>query len=227
VKRQAILLDLFCCQGGAAKGYHDAGFKVIGVDINPQPRYPFEFHQADAFEFLKEHGRAFDAIHASPPCQAFTALRSAPNAKSHPDLIEPTRNALTSLDVPWIIENVPGAPLHDPTLLCGSMFGLGIPGYQLRRHRLFESNVPLSSLECAHAGRVIGIYGSHVRSRSDYRGGADFPGEDKLSLARRALGIDWMDWAGLSQSIPPAFTEHLGKQLLAVLTEEDVRDPAA
>lgn len=211
------LLDLFCCQGGAGMGYRRAGFDVVGVDIEPQPHYPFEFIQTDALAYLAEHGHEFDAIHASPPCQAYSDLKHAPNAKAHPELIEPTRELLRAIGKPWVIENVEGAPLLNPIKLCGSMFGLGIEGFQLRRHRLFEMEprALFQPPECRHAGPVIGIYGQHVRSRSVWRGGADFPGRDKAGLAAEALGIEWMDWHGMSQSVPPAYTEFIGAGLLA------------
>jgi DNA (cytosine-5)-methyltransferase 1 len=210
------LLDLFSCEGGAAVGYHRAGFDVVGVDIVPQPRYPFEHHVGDALEFLAEHGHGFDAIHASPPCQAYSDLKTSWNAREHPELVEPTRDALVALGIPWVIENVEGAPLHHPVKLCGSMFGLGIPGYQLRRHRLFEFSEGIFGLQpsCHHSGAVVGIYGDHLRSRGHWRAGADFPGQDKVKLASEALGIDWMSWHGLSQSIPPAYAEWTGAQIL-------------
>lgn len=133
------LLDLFCGAGGAAMGYHRAGFEVVGVDIKPQPRFPFEFHQGDALEFCERHGHEFDAIHASPPCQAFTSLRNSWNAKTHPNLLPQTRELLYRCGRRFVIENVPGAPLVNPFLLCGTMFRLGCEGAELRRHRYFES----------------------------------------------------------------------------------------
>src|SRR5574337_20985 len=124
------LLDLFCCAGGCAMGYHRAGFDVVGVDINPQQRYPFEFHQADAMTFDLS---GFDAIHASPPCQAYTVLGGREDLSHYPDLVDAVRERLQASGKPWIIENVPGAPLRDPITLCGAMFGL-----RRYRHRLFE-----------------------------------------------------------------------------------------
>lgn len=149
-----LLLDLFCGAGGAAMGYHRAGFDVIGVDLNPQPRYPFEFHQCDALEWLSYEQNEFDAIHASPPCQRYTALAKGNNANvdDYPDLIAPTRELLQETGLPYVIENVPSAPLRYPITLCGEMFGLSVI-----RHRLFESNLPL--LMCPHRphrGRVAG-----------------------------------------------------------------------
>lgn len=213
------LLDLFCCEGGAGMGYYRAGFEVVGVDIEPQPNYPFEFHQGDAIEYLREHGHEFDAVHASPPCQAHSALKTSWNAREHLDLVPDTREALQDFDGPWVIENVEGAPLIDPIRLCGSMFGLGIPGFQLRRHRLFELSGDLFILtpHCQHNGPVVGVYGDHLRSRGHWRKGADFPGQDKVKLASEAMGADWMSWHGLSQSIPPAYTEFIGAQMIAAL----------
>lgn len=128
------LLDLFCGAGGAAMGYHLAGFDVVGCDINPQPNYPFPFHQYDALAAIVEQGHRFDFIHASPPCQSYTPL-NAYNHHEYPDLIAVTRELLVASGKPWIIENVPQAPLIDPVTLCGPMFGL-----KLYRHRLFEAS---------------------------------------------------------------------------------------
>lgn len=151
------LLDLYCGAGGCAVGYSRAGFDVVGVDLNPMPRYPFEFHQGDALDYLREHGHEFDVIHASPPCQAYCSLKSMPNAKVHPDLVAPTREALEATGKPYVIENVPGAPLLSPTMLCGTMFGLGTGDADLRRHRLFETNWSLVlpfGMFCKHGRRA-------------------------------------------------------------------------
>lgn len=218
------LLDLFSGAGGAGMGYYRAGFDVTGVDIRPQPRYPFAFVQADALEYLMAHGRQYDVIHASPPCQAHTALRTMHNARRHLDLIAPTRDALRSIGRLYVIENVPGAPLKAPVLLCGTMFGLGIPGAELWRHRLFECSAPLMAPSCRHGREpdCIGLYGGHVRNRRRRtvagrkveRGVADFSMEDGF----RAMGIDWMNLRELCQAIPPAYTAWLGAQLLGVLS---------
>ena len=128
------LLDLFCGAGGAGMGYSRAGFEVVGVDIAPQKHYPFEFHQADALEYLAQHGAEFDAIHASPPCQRYSAITHAKRTENnYPDLIPSTREALIKCDRPYVIENVPRAPLINPLILCGTMFDLHVI-----RHRLFE-----------------------------------------------------------------------------------------
>jgi DNA (cytosine-5)-methyltransferase 1 len=207
------LLDLFCGAGGAAMGYYRAGFDVVGVDNRPQPRYPFEFHQGDALTWPMG---GFDAIHASPPCQAYSAMRTNWNARNdHPDLLPPTRVLLDISGLPWVIENVPGAPMDPLVLMCGSAFGLGIPGYQLRRHRWFEvSGFWPMSLPCQHSGPVIGIYGDHGR---DHRRKEGYGRYFTLAERQEALGIDWMARDELDQAIPPAYTEHIGRQLLDVL----------
>jgi DNA (cytosine-5)-methyltransferase 1 len=217
------LLDLFCKAGGAAVGYHRAGFDVVGVDHEPQPRFPFAFHQADALDFLRGHGREFDAIHASPPCQAYTVSRTrSKHRKRHQDLVGPVRKLLGEAGRPWVIENVVGAPLYFAAVLCGSMFGLGAAGDDgtfrpLRRHRLFESSFLLLSPGCAcGSGEKIGVYGNgggwanrHDPDRRGYKG--------HVGESRAAMGIDWMTIAELSQAIPPAYTEFVGRQLLSAL----------
>lgn len=206
-----LLLDLFCGAGGAAMGYHRAGFDVVGVDIKPQPHYPFEFHQADALTFPLD---GFDAIHASPPCQLFSRakhLRDAQGGKpSVLDLIAPTRELLRPLGLPYVLENVPGAPLINPLMLCGSTFGLGV-----RRHRLFESTALLQSPgACRHReqGRPIGVY--HVLNDDIPHGGRT---ARTLDEANSAMGIDWMTWGELKEAIPPAYTEWVGRRLLEAL----------
>jgi len=144
------LLDLFCGGGGASMGYWLAGFEVVGVDTAKRGRYPFAHFQADALEFVRMYGRDFDAIHASPPCQAYSRLAARHPEREYPDLIEPTREALQATGKPYVIENVPEAPLIEPVVLCGSSFFLGTNDeqYQLRRHRAFETNWPLMGRSC-------------------------------------------------------------------------------
>jgi DNA (cytosine-5)-methyltransferase 1 len=202
------LLDLFCGAGGSAVGYHRAGFDVVGVDINPQPRYPYEFHQADAMTFPLD---GFDAIHASPVCYAWSKMRDCrPGSKlDQPDLITPIRPLLQATGVPYVIENVPGAPLVNPVQICGS--GLGMP---LQRHRLFESNVPLWGVPCAHGQNAWNPAYGHSTGRKRRR--VPVIGEWRIpkQLQHEAMGIDWMTLEELTEAIPPAFTEHIGLQLL-------------
>lgn len=203
------LLDLFCGAGGASMGYHRAGWEVVGVDIKPQPRYPFDFVQADAMTFPLD---GFDAIHASPPCQLFSRagrLREAQGGKpSSLDLLTPIRPLIQATGLPYIIENVAGAPLEG-VFMCGSSFGLGV-----RRHRIFESDLLLLGAPCQHKdqGRPVGVY--HVLGDEVPHGGKT---AETLEQAQEAMGIDWMEWHELKESIPPAYTEHLGRQLMAAL----------
>lgn len=210
-------LDLFCCAGGASVGLHRAGFDVVGVDIDPQPRYPFEFVQADALTFPLD---GFDFVWASPPCQGYTAMRHAPGTKGAPRLIGAVRELLTATDALWCIENVEGAAAEmvDPVTLCGSMFGLGAQGCQLRRHRMFETNFPLQQPACRHDDRpVIGVYGGHARRRSAKAGGRktrDVWVGGHRAAAAEAMGMDWATLAEMSEAIPPAYAAYVGRAAL-------------
>jgi DNA (cytosine-5)-methyltransferase 1 len=215
------LLDLFCCAGGCSVGYHRAGWDVTGVDYAPQPDYPFTFHRADALRYPLG---GFDAYAASPPCKVHTALRHTATAATlfevHQDLVAAIRDRLADTGRPYVIENVPGAPLLDPVTYCGSSFGL-----KVRRHRLFESNVHLVAPPCDHASQpvVLCVYGTGGPARVDvavgartYRGPGRGGRQVVGAAAAEALGIDWTtDQRRLSQAIPPAYTEHIGRQLLA------------
>lgn len=227
------LLDLFCCEGGAAVGYARAGFDVVGVDIVEQPRYPFEFVKGDAVQYAIDHAHEFDVIHASPPCQAYSITKHS-HGKEHPDLVQPTREALRASGKPYVIENVVGAPLLEPLLLCGTMFGLraededGTP-LQLQRHRLFESNVFLMApANCFHdpAVRIAGVYGGgtadrrKVEQRVPRTDGHRRGGYTPAASVRRALmDMPWATMHGTSQAIPPAYTEFIGGQLMHHLQE--------
>lgn len=199
------LLDLFCCAGGAGMGYARAGFEVVGVDINAQPRYPFAFHQGDALEFLFEHGHKFDAVHASPPCQAYSATRKIQN-NYHPELIPPTRAALQRLGLPWVIENVPGSPLIDPVELCGAMFGL-----RTYRHRLFEASFQVTVPEHPAHDAPQAKMGRPPKEGDYIHVVGNFSG---VEYAKAAIGIDWMNRDEMAQAIPPAYTEYIGCKLM-------------
>jgi DNA (cytosine-5)-methyltransferase 1 len=209
--RRPRLLDLFCGEGGASMGYNLAGFEVVGVDAKPMRRYPFAFHQADALAYLDGlESHWFDVIHASPPCQRYSALNNGTwgNASGHPDLIAPVRELLEATGLPYIIENVPGAPLLNPQLLCGSMFGLEIGEGALRRHRLFETNFAWDApLHPDHHGPTLGVYG-HGRGGGPMRGRTA-----NADQARRIMEMPWASRDGCSQAIPPAFTRYIGEQL--------------
>jgi DNA (cytosine-5)-methyltransferase 1 len=206
-KRKPRLLDLFCCAGGAAMGYHRAGFEVVGVDIAPQPRYPFEFHQADAMTFPLE---GFDAIHASPPCQAFTTAGRQWRAagKEYPDLVVATRQRLIAAGVPYVIENVQGAPLINPTILNGAFFRMLI-----RRVRHFETSFPMPFMLLPKDARSNFRMGRPPRQGEAITPVGHFSG---VAEAKRRMDIDWMNQGELAQAIPPAYTEYIGRQLMAL-----------
>ena len=188
------LLDLFCGAGGAAMGYHRAGFDVVGVDLNPQPRYPFEFHQADALTFPTE---GFDAIHASPPCQHYAPVtRWRGKAEDHPDLVPAMLTRLRAQSAPWVVENVPGAPMEPSVVLCGSMFGL-----RVRRHRWFTFSWDELILLPACQHKI-----------SDFA--FDHGGKQTESAYRDGLGCGWMTVEESREAIPPAYTEFIGAALL-------------
>ena len=184
-------------------GYHRAGFdEIVGVDIVPQPNYPFEFIQGDALEYPLD---GFDLIHASPPCQVYSATRTFASVGDHPDLVGPTRKRLESSKTPWVIENVPGAPIRQDVVLCGSMFGL-----PLRRHRWFEtSDLPLMLVPpCMHRynGKVYIVAGHPGGTRN----GVPVGTADEW---RKAMEVPWMTAWEISQAIPPAYTEWIGQQI--------------
>jgi DNA (cytosine-5)-methyltransferase 1 len=220
-----LLYDICCCAGGASKGYQNAGFRVIGIDNKPQPHYIGDgFILMDCLEFLDrylagEFERA-DAFHASPPCQEYSMLKSL-KSKSFPKLVEPIRERLIATGKPYAIENVVGAPLINPLVLCGTMFDL-----RVQRHRLFETNPEIYFLpfSCNHWGRT--------QPRNDKRGeskvaclekypfltvtGHDFRNRD----GSKAMGIDWMNNHELAEAIPPAYTEFIGKYLMQIIRQE-------
>lgn len=215
--RRLRLLDLFCGAGGAGFGYHRAGFDVVGVDIAPQPDYPFAFIQNDALSLDLGIFEEFDAIHASPPCQAHSAISAVSGrADTHIDLIPETRDLLAGLGRPWVIENVVGAPLERPVLLCGTMFGLGIERAEIRRHRLFETNWSVGlTPQCQHRLPTMTVTGSTAQRNVERNKVRETFSADE---ARSAMGMAWTGMRGLSQAIPPAYTEWLGRRLLSLLS---------
>jgi DNA (cytosine-5)-methyltransferase 1 len=206
-----LLLDLFCKAGGAAVGYHRAGFDVIGIDIEPQPNYPYEFIQGDAFDqsLWPDH---IDALHASPPCQDHTSLKMPHNGRTHGTgwMLAACIDMFRASGVPWVVENVVSATsraaMSGAVTLCGSSFGLGV-----RRHRLFLCSFVVLTPDCRHAqqGTPLGVYGNGGGGQMT-RGIKATPAQ-----ARIAMGIDWMTHREIAQAIPPAYTEHIGRQLLA------------
>jgi len=207
-------LDLFCCAGGASRGLEQAGFVVEGVDIEDQPEYPGTFVQADALTYPL-HG--YSLIWASPPCQAFTAYKRRPGHVAAKDnLIPAVRARLRASGIPYIIENVVGAPLENPRRLCGSMFGLDV-----QRHRIFEASFPLPEMACRHdvwTPRYPGATNRAKLSRKTVEVGVY---RIPLSTQRKAMGIEWMSLAKLSQAIPPAYAEWLGLQARAHIKASD------
>lgn len=213
------LLDLFCGAGGAAMGYHRAGFEVVGVDIKPQKNYPFEFYQADAMTFPLD---GFDVIHASPPCQAYIQRNKNLETK-HPKLIDPTRARLLLNGKPYVIENVLPEVLWSPWMLCGTMFGL-----PLIRHRFFEVNpTPLVLTPSCHhwgsvaAGDFAAVYARGGKGRRHGAGVRDAAPLPAKVTWEEAMGIDWMTPYEMSQSIPPAYTEYIGRHLMSYLEGEE------
>jgi DNA (cytosine-5)-methyltransferase 1 len=223
MKKKPRLLDLFCCAGGAGVGYARVGFEVVGVDNKRQPNYPLPFIQADALKLDPEFIATFDAIHASPPCQSYSDLaKRNGNAHEWPRLVEPVREMLIASGLPYVIENVDGAPLLNPVVLCGTMF----KGLRVLRHRLFEANFLI----------MVPPHGKHPKvhtfdKRKSHYGKTndmvDFVqvtggGNCSIAAAREAMGIDWMTKNELNEAIPPAYTEFIGKQLLAHIRAETV-----
>jgi len=215
------LLDLFCCAGGAAMGYHRAGFEVVGVDIKPQPHYPFEFHQGDALTYPLD---GFDAYHASPPCQDYSVTKTLLQGNEYPRLIVPVTQRFKESNRPYVVENVVGSEIPpqrtldgiNGVLLCGTSFGMNI-----KRHRLFETSFPVPTLEHNHSLPIIDIYGDKPRLA---RMREIFPqsiGADLEVFWKNHIGVTWMkhrdEWR---EAIPPAYTEYIGKYLMAEVTKQ-------
>jgi len=221
-------------------GYHRAGFDVVGVDLKPMPRYPFEFHQGDAIEFIREHGHKFDVIHASPPCQGYSRMRHLPWLKDrvYQMLIPETRDALKQSGAVWVMENVEDAPMENGITLCGATLGL-----KVYRHRKFESNVMLLAHPHQKHTQVIGS-GRMLNDRAgaSANGWVSLPSKSTrknglrdnpngmgvvaghfsgMDAAQSAMGINWMNREELAQAIPPAYTEYIGRQLIEYLERSE------
>lgn len=217
------MLDLYSCAGGAGMGYHRAGFDVVGIDIDPQPNYPFEFHQADARDYLAEHWREFDAIHASPPCQAHTALTKGNRQRdgwtdNHVDFIPETRRLLDATRLPYVLENVQGSGIRRDMTLCGEMFDLAV-----LRHRYFELGrwSGTAPTHRPHRGRVAGMRHGEWFEGPYFAVYGNGGGKGTVAEWQQAMGIDWTaDRRELAEAIPPAYTEHIGRQLIEHITME-------
>lgn len=234
MRERPRVLDLFCGGGGMAAGFVEAGFDVLGVDNRPQPRYPFDFYEGDALEFLQMRRpggyigglSGFDAIHASPPCQDYSTSLGGRARHGTAWLLPSTLELLEAQDLPWVVENVMGAPLsaaqtlfpgNHGVMLCGSMFGLGV-----RRHRLFQTSFPIAQPQCAHGrqGRVVSVSGHSSQGR-EYRAAREEGREPDVTSDRAAaMGIDWMSRDELAQAIPPAYARYIGTELLRALGGE-------
>ncbi|NBQ98159.1 MAG: DNA cytosine methyltransferase [Verrucomicrobia bacterium] len=216
------LLDLFCCAGGAGVGYKRAGFDVTGVDLSPQPNYPFPFIQTDALGLTDDFLASFDAIHASPPCQSYSDLaKRNKNADKWPRLIEPVRNMLKKTGLPYIIENVEGAPLISPIVLCGTMF----PKLRVLRHRLFEANFHIRTPAHKPHPKVhtFDRRKSHFGKTDEWKDYVQVTGGGNCTLgaAKDAMGIQWKITKGeINESIPPAYTAFIGSQLINLMISQ-------
>ncbi len=202
-------LDLFCKAGGASSGLVRAGFVVTGVDLEEQPNYPFSFIRADVVTLATNMLQEFDLVWASPPCQGFTAYKRRKNhVRPRANLIPAVREMLKASGVPYIIENVPGAPLEQPTMLCGSMFGLDV-----RRHRMFETSFPVTPPKCRHHEQTPRF--PPATNRKNLRSTVEVGvWRIPLDVQQRAMGIDWMTREELSEAIPPAYSEFLARAFL-------------
>lgn len=223
-RRRPLLLDLFCCAGGAGVGYQRAGFDVIGVDIAPRPSNPLPFLQADAMSLDPKFIAFFDAIHASPPCQSYSDLaKRNGNGDAWPRLVEPVREMLIQSGKPYVIENVEGAPLENPVVLCGTMF----PGLRVLRHRLFETNFPVKVPPHRKHPKVhtFDKRKSHFGKTDEWSDFVQVTGGGNCSLAaaRDAMGIDWMNKGEINEAVPPAYTKHIGRQLIEHLASVPAR----
>ena len=208
------LLDLFCGAGGAAMGYHQAGFdEIVGIDNKPQPNYPFRFIQMDVFNFYTGPWNQWNLVHASPPCQPFTCLKSVFDSTKYQNLIEQTRQYLRAIDAPYVMENVVGAPLRRDLILCAASFGL-----RSYRHRIFECSFPVKQPD--HPPHIVRVNRRKTNRRAHWNAGGFVTviGDIGRYVGPEAMGIDWMSGHELSQAIPPAYTKYIGQQFLQSLS---------
>lgn len=205
------LLDLYCCAGGASFGYEQAGLEVVGIDIDPQPKYRGQFIQSDAIEYLRANWQNFDAIHASPPCQKYSksSMQFRLAGKEYVDLIDPTRTELIKTGLPYVIENVPDSPLINPIVLCGAMFGL-----RTYRHRLFESNFKIIPPEHPRHVNKNAKMGRRAKPEEFLQYMGHFSG---VKTVQDMTGLTWLGQGELAQSIPPQYTKFIGLQLISHL----------
>jgi DNA (cytosine-5)-methyltransferase 1 len=201
------LLDLFCGGGGASMGYYQAGFEVVGVDIEPQPKYPFTFIQGDVFQVLPDIYRNFDVIVGSPKCQRYSTITKCGTDKEYEDQIPQLRWKLMFYGRPYVIENVPRAPLIDPTILCGTMFGLNVI-----RHRAFESSLKLAEPPVHNHVKTVVKHGRRPDRTKHYAAATGHMSD--VPFVQESMGISWLGQKGLAQAIPPAYTLWIGKQLM-------------
>lgn len=201
------VLDLYCGVGGASEGYRRAGFEVTGIDIKPQPNYPFNFEQGDALEALDVIGEFYDLIHASPPCQTFSWGTRKGREEKFPDLLTPTINALQDIGIPWVVENIPNSGLSG-VRLCGTQFGL-----PLLKHRIFATSFPVDDLP--HPKHIWGGVQQGIYMTVAGHGGNNKSGNYSVPSWRRAMDMDWPTTRHeLAEAIPPAYTEYIGRQFL-------------
>ncbi|MFC7607233.1 DNA cytosine methyltransferase [Streptosporangium amethystogenes subsp. fukuiense] len=216
MSREPMIIDAFCGAGGAAMGYHRAGWRVVGVDLAPQPDYPFDFHQGDAVAFIRENGYRFDAIHASPPCQRHCALTAGTNqdrADRYPDLIAPTRDAIEQTGRPYVMEQPQGrAPIRRDITLCGEMYKIGV-----LRHRHFELGgwATTRPVHRPHRGRVRGWRHGQYHDGPYLAVYGEGGGKGSVAEWQEAMGIDWTaDRKAIAEAIPPAYTQWIGERFI-------------
>lgn len=210
------LLDLFCSAGGAAMGYRRAGFDVVGVDIKPQPRYPFEFHQADAFEFLAKRGHEFDAVHGSPECRDHTALTSVAGVTGTGWQLSELIARLDELGKPYVVENVASARFEHNLILCGDRH-FGLRAVRHRKFRCVGFTVPQPAHPRGHSRKTYTKRRREAWARGDF---VSITGDVGVYVGPEAMGIDWMNGDELSLAVPVAYTEYIGTHLIRTLRDQ-------